>query len=890
MQRLLLIESNTTGTGRLFAQRASALGIEPVLLTMDPLRYRFVALDDVVSVKTDTQSREAVLDTARALLRDSEVAGVTSSSEYYIETAAWCAGALGLSGPSPSAVGACRDKRVQREILRAAGLGNPLFALARTADAVSGAGIPYPVVVKPCRGSGSLGVRLCVNEAEAIAHATRLLQATVNERGLRMPAEVLVEECITGSEHSVEIFQGRAVATVDKHSGPLPWFVETGHDTPSRLPATCQQQLVEAAQDAVAALDLGWGAIHVELRLSPDGAEIIEVNPRLAGGMIPELLRLAYGIDLVDAQVRSAAGLPADLTSSVRCEAAIRFLTTAGNCTVGDPDEAADAAYTVPGVVDAAIYLAEGESAAPAEDFRGRIGHVISVSDRIDGTAPATADLGLGKLAAVLNCKQQNVAGADTGRLSTELNPEAHRIVYGQHLGDEAIEELRFISEVDRAHLVMLAECGIVDASRAARLLHEIERLRGAGFAELRDRPMPRGIYLAYEGLLTQLLGDEVGGVLHTGRSRNDLNATTARLRTREAYLPLLHALDNLVGTLLDRAMEYRGVVMPAYTHGQPAVPITFGHYLAGVTASILRGYSDLSEATADLDVSPLGAGAVGGTSIPIDSSRTCQLLGFAGLAVNSVDAVASRDFALRLLAAVSSLGVTMSRVARDLSVWTSEESGLLHLADDLVGSSSMMPQKRNPFLLEHIQGKAAVALGCFVSAASAMATAGYTNAIAVGTEAMRHLWPGLRESTDAITLLELVVRGAKPDDQRMRDRAVHGFTAATYYAERLVAAGVPFRTAHRQVGQRVLASIEAGEPLENKELDEVDFDPAAIAGACAYGGGPGGASVERAVGRLRAQACDLNAMLTARATRWAQAAAMLDDLAGRMTRSVERP
>jgi argininosuccinate lyase len=875
-KRLLLVESNTTGTGRLFARRAADLGIKPVLLAADPGRYPYLKQDAVDHLVTNTSDQDAVLETARALDRDVGIAGITSSSEYYIETAAWCARALGLSGPSPEAVRACRHKGEQREILKKAGLGGPVCVRARTMAEVRNAGLPYPVVVKPCSGSGSLGVKLCANETEAAAHATKLLRATENERGLSVPAEILVEEYMTGPEYSVEIFAGCAVATVDKHTGPLPWFVETGHDTPSRLPADRERLLVAAGRDAVAALNLGWGAAHVELRLSAAGPLIVEVNPRLAGGMIPDLVNRSYGVDLIDAQIRAAAGLRCDTAASIRGAASIRFLTADADGALGDPDEAVAAALTVDGVADVAIYRAHGEVIAPAEDFRGRIGHVIGVSNRVDATAPRAADLGLMKLRAAFRPRRADLAGVDTGRLSTALNPEAHRVLYGQDPGAGAAAELCFISQVDRAHLVMLTERGIIGAARTARLLAEIERQRGENFAELRDRPMSRGVYLAYEGLLAELLGDEIAGVLHTARSRNDLNATTAKLRAREEFVLLLDAVDALVGTLLERALEYRDVTMPAYTHGQPAVPITFGHYLAGAAASVLRGFSDLLAAGTELESSPLGAGAVGGTSIPIDPGRTAELLGFCDLAVNSVDAVASREFALRLLAAASTLGVTLIRVANDLSVWTSEESGLLRLSDDLVGSSSMMPQKRNPFLLENIKGKASASLGCYVSAASAMATAGYTNAISVGTEAMRQLWPGLRDSTAAVILLRLVICGATPDKQRMHTRAADGFTAATYYAERLVATGVPFRTAHHRVGRTVLAAIDAGLPLEAEGLDGVDLDPAAIAEADEFGGGPGGGSVERAVSLLRAHAEGNRGILTARRTRWAGAAIML--------------
>ncbi|MGO4423724.1 lyase family protein [Streptomyces sp. MCAF7] len=156
--------------------------------------------------------------------------------------------------------------------------------------------------------------------------------------------------------------------------------------------------------------------------------------------------------------------------------------------------------------------------------------------------------------------------GLDTGRLSTGLNHEAHAIVYDQYLPTDQApdglgEELRLISEVDRAHLVMLAERGIVGSAHAAALLRAIDDLRRTDFAPVRARPMPRGVYLAYEGTLTERLGEEIGGVMHTGRSRNDLNATTARLRGRQHFLRLVEATEALATTLLDKAEEHRAVV-----------------------------------------------------------------------------------------------------------------------------------------------------------------------------------------------------------------------------------------------------------------------------------------------------------------------------------------
>ncbi|MET7800757.1 argininosuccinate lyase [Streptomyces decoyicus] len=482
-------------------------------------------------------------------------------------------------------------------------------------------------------------------------------------------------------------------------------------------------------------------------------------------------------------------------------------------------------------------------------------------------------------------------SGVDTGRLTTPLSETAQRILFSTGQADDGFApspELDAITEVDRAHLLMLAQQGIADIGTVRLLLGEIASLRATGFAEVRSRPAPRGLYMSYESYLIEKLGADVGGVLHTGRSRNDLNATTVRLRMRRPYAALLTETERLASVLHTRAADFRHAVMPAYTHRQPAVPITYGHYLVGLGNAVLRGLDGLLHAGEEIEVNPLGAGAVGGTSVAVDQHHTTRLLGFREPATNSVHAVASRDFVLRLLSALGVLGVTVARAAQDLSVWTTEESGLLYVPDDLVGSSSMMPQKRNPFVLEHIQGKAAAPIGGFVGAASSMLTAGYTNAIAVGTEAVAHLWPALRNGIEAVVLLQLFTDGARPMPDRMTERATAGYTAATRLAEHLVSEGMPFRTAHHEVGRLVLDGLAgqrslddvargyfAGQP-EHAELAPGALAPEAVVRAAEFGGGPGPKATEEALRALEAELARLRKISADRRQRWASAATEL--------------
>jgi argininosuccinate lyase len=485
----------------------------------------------------------------------------------------------------------------------------------------------------------------------------------------------------------------------------------------------------------------------------------------------------------------------------------------------------------------------------------------------------------------------------NTGRILHGVSASARRILFGQMNAESIAAELGYIAQVDRAHIIMLSECRIISEAAACRLLCEIGALEASEFAPLANVNAPRGLYLAYEDFLMKRLGEEIGGVLHTGRSRNDLNATTLRLRLRARYSYLLREALRLQAVLIRRADRYGGIVMPAYTHYQAAVPISYGHYLAGIASALERDIKGAVAAFAGLDHCPLGAGSVGGTSLPINPQRTATLLGFGSGVLNSVDAVASRDLILRVLAAGAVLGVTLSRLASDLLLWTTAEFGFLSLPDQLIGSSSMMPQKRNPYLLEHVQGRSAMALGAFVSSATAMHGKPFTNSISVGTEAVSPVWNALQSLTEAMILARLVVAGAKPQPAAMLQRATDGYTPATEFANRLVTeTGMPFRRAHHLVGALINEAVKHDEPLQRRVAhwrDEHDIsasldglDPEAITKATIYGGGPGPASLASCLEKLRCEWRDFVNQQRAQKQKWSDAANALNEAAVKLCAS----
>ncbi|MCD7440493.1 ATP-grasp domain-containing protein [Streptomyces lincolnensis] len=382
-QWFAFLESNTTGTGREFCAAARARGLRPVLLTRDPDRYPYVVEDAVDTRVLDTSDLTAVVEACAGLAGGAGLAGITSSSEYFVADAARAAARLALPAPDGDAIAQCRAKDLQRAALAAHGVPVPAWtAVSEVAEAVRAAeAIGHPVVLKPVSGSGSNGVRLCADRAETEDWARRLLDRATDERGNPVPSHILVEAAVDGPEFSVETFDGDVVTVVGKHTGPEPHFVETGHDIPAPVDPGTVAELADTALRALKALGLGWGAAHTEIRRSAEGPVVIEVNPRLAGGMIPVAVRAATGTDLVDAVIARAAGQdptpPEGRAPRAAGHAAVRFVMAAAEGRVTAVGGVQDAA-AAPGVVAATTGTAVGRRVRITHSFQDRLGCVVA--------------------------------------------------------------------------------------------------------------------------------------------------------------------------------------------------------------------------------------------------------------------------------------------------------------------------------------------------------------------------------------------------------------------------------------------------------------------------------------------------------------------------------
>lgn len=485
----------------------------------------------------------------------------------------------------------------------------------------------------------------------------------------------------------------------------------------------------------------------------------------------------------------------------------------------------------------------------------------------------------------------------NTGRVTASIDPEAAEILFGKIDNSTVENELNYIAEIDLAHLVMMQEAGLISANDATTLVHRISDLQGSGFATIQGVPSPRGAFMLYESLLIFETGEKIGGMLQAGRSRNDLGATVLRLRLRENLAIFVRNLIDLQKALLSKAWECRAILLPVYTHYQAAQPTSLGHYFSGVAAAFDRDLETISAIFGELELCPLGAGAICGTSFPINPARTAELLGFKATSSHSIEAIASRDVVLRLLAALGVTATTLSRLSHDLQLWTTAEFGFFHIPDEMVGISSMMPQKRNVYVLENIKGMCAVPLGAFSSAAMAQHFTPFSNSIAVGTESVKPVWGALKQLADAVKLTRLIVDLAAPIEENMDARLDKGQTGATALAEWVVQRfNLPFRQVHHEVGRMVrevlvgnddnlLVAMQRLHPEWVVNDGPPDLSPEAIVKSLAYGAGPSPEISQSEISRLSKNTERHREHLMEKRSRWASASKALRGIAGALVR-----
>ncbi|BCU76180.1 argininosuccinate lyase [Luteolibacter sp. LG18] len=335
-------------------------------------------------------------------------------------------------------------------------------------------------------------------------------------------------------------------------------------------------------------------------------------------------------------------------------------------------------------------------------------------------------------------------------------------------------------------------------------------------------------IHMNIEAELTKRIG-AAGAKLHTARSRNDQVATDTRLYSRHEIGELLAGIETLKSALLSQAEKHAATVVPGYTHLQRGQPVTVGHHLLAYVEMLDRDSSRLVDCRKRLNISPLGSGALAGSTINLDRRAIAAELGFDGVTVNSMDAIADRDYIAELLFAISLCGVHLSRLSEDLILWCSAEFGFVTLSDAHTTGSSLMPQKKNPDVCELTRGKTGRLVGNLMNLLVAVKGLPLTY-----NRDLQEDKPPLFDSIDTLKLILAVnsemIAAMEIRTERCRAAASDPMLLATDLADWLVKQGVPFRHAHELVGKAVAESVATGVPLD--QLDLTAIDPAYTADA----------------------------------------------------------
>ncbi|MCV3244044.1 biotin carboxylase [Mesorhizobium robiniae] len=383
----ILVEGHPRGNGLRYVQAAKRLGLHAITLSADPAQYDYIAAERSEAIRVDTDDLDTLIRECcqlRAAYDIAGIAGFAGVDEWVSATVGKLCRHFDLPGPNPVSIERCCDKFVQRQLLAEGGVPMPAYRLAANATDVesSAAEMGLPVIVKPAVGSGSSGVRLCRNVDELAEHTTYLLGG---KHMWRSSPRILVEEFAQGPYYLAQIMGNEVIGIEAGDPGPLPHFVFCASSFPAQLTDEEHERIVDVSLSCLRALGLGWGPTCIEFRWTKRGPVVIEVNPRLAGTPSPQLVQLAYGIDLIGEHVKLAIGEECNLRRRHSQTASSRFLLPDRDgildCIDGDSRAAG-----VPGVAEVKFYVERKTPIVRNGDYRDWLGHVIAASPNLART------------------------------------------------------------------------------------------------------------------------------------------------------------------------------------------------------------------------------------------------------------------------------------------------------------------------------------------------------------------------------------------------------------------------------------------------------------------------------------------------------------------------
>ncbi len=414
------------------------------------------------------------------------------------------------------------------------------------------------------------------------------------------------------------------------------------------------------------------------------------------------------------------------------------------------------------------------------------------------------------------------------GRFSQETDARVHEfnasLVFDKRLWPYDIQG-------SISHVKMLGECGIIPQSDAETIASGLETLAQdlyAGIVELSADA--EDVHMAVESLLTARLGP-VAGKLHTARSRNDQVATDLRLYVRDAVDDLRGRIAAVQGTLIGLAEKHLDTLLPGMTHLQHAQPVRLAHHLLAYFWMLARDGERLEQVRARVNVLPLGAGALAGTTFPINRQRVAELLGFDGVIPNSLDAVSDRDFAIETVSALAITMMHLSRLSEELILWNAPEFGWVEMGDNVTTGSSIMPQKKNPDVAELVRGKTGRVYGDLAALLTLMKglPLAYNKDMQEDKESV---FDALDTAQVCLSVMNTLLQNTEFKTEKMAASLRGDFSTATDLADYLVRQSLPFRQAHEVVGKIVGECARTGRVLEDLTEDELAAASPLFAGA----------------------------------------------------------
>ena len=383
------------------------------------------------------------------------------------------------------------------------------------------------------------------------------------------------------------------------------------------------------------------------------------------------------------------------------------------------------------------------------------------------------------------------------------------------------------------AHVLMLKEEKIIDEEIADKILETLDLLKEEGFNALIFDHEVEDIHMAIENYVTDKLGLEIAGFMHTAKSRNDQIATDLRLVLREKIDEIQLDILKFIKGLVELAQEHKETVTIGYTHLQHAQPITIAHHLMAYAQSLKRDYERLSDTRHRVNLNPLGSAAMTTTSFPINRELTTKLLGFDDYLENSMDGVSARDFILETVFDLSSLCTTLSKICEELVLWSTYEFGIIEISDEFSSTSSIMPQKKNPDVAEIARAKSTIVNGELITILTILKAIPFTYNRDL-QEITPHLWNSIKTSHEILSIVTPMTLSIAINKERCLELSGANFATATDLADIIVREKkIPFRTAHKIVGRVVnvaieenLATEDIGSEFIDKICSELGLDP----------------------------------------------------------------